>query len=135
MAEVAGVALAVFPLVIKGISAYVQCREVWWWRVAMKGVLRELQMENVLFQNTCTNILHGTCQPELAVDLLHGDGWDAEFIQHLQSCWGKTNAKVFVDAMTHMGAILTDVEEKLGFVRDVLPVRLPADSLPPYDRD
>ena len=137
MAEFAGLALTVFPLVIKGISAYVQCRDVWRWKVVMNGVLRGLRMENILFQNTCTNILQGTCQPELAVDLLRGVGWDADFIQHLQSCWGETNANAFIDAMTDMGTILTEVQEKLGFVNGVLhlPVRLATHPLPPNHRD
>jgi hypothetical protein len=120
----------VFPLVVKGISAYVQCRNVWQWKVAMASVFRELEMENTLFQNTCTNVLHGTCEPEQVVKLLAGDGWNEDFIQHLQNCWGEANAKVFVDAMRRMGVILTAVKEKLGLDHGELSVCLPHQLAP-----
>jgi hypothetical protein len=96
----------------------------------MASVLRELEMENTIFQNTCADVLGGICEPERVVKLLDGDGWNEDFIQHLQYYWGEANAKVFIDAMRRMGVILTAVKEKLGFDHGELSVRLPHQLAP-----
>jgi len=126
MAEVAGLALAVFPLLVKGIVAYVDANRVLQgvleWRLGMKCLLRELEMENVLFQNTCTHVLNGICQPEQAMQLLRGEGWDDDFGRHVQECWGERNAKAFIEGVEQMGVVLWEVEKKLGFDDGLLPV-------------
>jgi hypothetical protein len=128
MAEATGLALAVFPLVVKGISVYVDgtrtIKDLWHWKLGLKCLVRELTMENVLFQNSCQNVLKGMCQDTDAVLLLRGEGWDDDFKAHLRECWGEQNSKVFTEGVERMGAILKEVEKDLGLGNNMtVPVR------------
>jgi hypothetical protein len=116
MAEAAGVALAVFPLVIKGLRFYV---DLWHRKLGMRSLVRELKVENVLFQNTCTNVLAGIFPPSEVTKLMGGDGWDEDFVQHLQECWGKQNAEVFIEAVKEMTVTLEELRRKLGLESDM----------------
>jgi len=126
MAEAAGLALAAFPLVVKGIVRYIDAtrtvQEVLYWRRGMNCLLRDMKTERVLFENTCTNVLRGTCHVDQVVPLLRGEGWDEVFQQHLRGCWGEGSADIFIDGVKRMGVILVEVQKELGFDDGILLV-------------
>jgi len=126
MAEAAGLALAAFPLVVKGIVGYIDAtrtiQEVVSWRRGMNCLIRDMKTERVLFENTCTNVLKDTCHVDHLVPLLRGEGWDEVFQQHLRECWGERSADTFIDGVKRMGVILVEVQKELGFDNGILPV-------------
>ena len=129
MAEAAGIALATFPFLIKGLGFYLdgsrQIKDLWHWKLGMRCLVRELKAENVLFQNTCTNVLAGIFPPSEVTKLMGGDGWDEDFIQHFQECWGKQSAEVFIEAVKEMTAALEELRKRLGLDGDMAMSRFP----------
>lgn len=59
--EIAGLALAVFPIVIEGLEFYLKAFSITkrYWRYAsvLKSLLRELGMEKIKFENSCEELL------------------------------------------------------------------------------
>ncbi|KAF8253414.1 hypothetical protein K440DRAFT_657368, partial [Wilcoxina mikolae CBS 423.85] len=125
MATAAGLALAVFPLVVKGLSVYLdgsrKIKDLWHWKLGLRCLIRELKAESVLFHNTCANVLDGIFSPSEVTDLMTGNGWDDQFMLDLEACWGAENAHVFVDAVKQLSSILEELRTKLELDENMKP--------------
>ncbi|KAF8536481.1 hypothetical protein BDD12DRAFT_890141 [Trichophaea hybrida] len=128
MATAAGLALAVFPLVVKGLSIYLdgsrKIKDLWHWKLGLRCLIRELKAESVLFHNTCTNVLDGIFSPSEVTELMAGNGWGDQFMLDLEACWGAENAHVFVDAVNHLSSTLEELRIKLGLDENMKPESL-----------
>jgi len=112
--EIAGVALAVFPIVLNGLSSlrYTarKIKNLRRYRRCLGRVVRQLDMERGKFVNTCTNILGDMVTEER----LSGSGWkDPEFQERLKKRLGRRTAKVFRKLMHSMTSTLDDLKDEL----------------------
>jgi len=118
MAEAAGLALAIFPLVVKGLSVYLdgsrKIKDCLQWKLGLRCLIRDLKAESVLFHNTCTNVLAGIFSPSEVIALMSGQGWDDQFMEDLEASWGVETAHVFADAVKHLSSTLDELRTKLG---------------------
>lgn len=86
--EAAGLALAVFPLVVQGIDSYVQgvqtLRNVRRYKKIFPQVHRTLQLEHTKFESTCNLFLGNFVSDRQMANLLMGNGWkDIQFQDNL----------------------------------------------------
>lgn len=112
--EIAGIALAVFPIVLNGLSSLCctarKIKNLRHYRRSLGRVERQLDMERGNFVNTCTNILGDMATEER----LSGSGWkDLEFQERLKKRLGRRTAKVFRKYMRSMISTLDDLRDEL----------------------
>jgi hypothetical protein len=118
--ETAGLVLAVFPVVVEGLKAYLEGIESikrWWKYVSvLKHLIRVLRMEEAKFSNTCTELLHDLVPaPELALLLEKPGGWrwrDADLQINLKQRLGR-GFHAYLEAITDMTDILDEFRRKL----------------------
>ncbi|KAI5791093.1 hypothetical protein EDC01DRAFT_616349 [Geopyxis carbonaria] len=86
--EAAGLALAIFPLLVSGLKFYSEgCNTIIEWRQYRKGVkelTRQLKMEQAFFENTCASLLGGMVSAKESTCLMEdpgGDLWKTPKIQ------------------------------------------------------
>lgn len=112
--ETAGLALAIFPLVVKGISTLHESAHKVKNFIKYKNILgrlmNELEMERSKFFNTCEHILGDMATPER----LDGAGWDNNDFQHqLEERLSQQTAALFVMIMSSLGSNLRELSAAL----------------------
>jgi hypothetical protein len=126
--ESAGLALAIFPLVLQGIGAYLngadKAKDIWYWRRKLRCVERELKTESVLFRNTCLRLIDETNFKGVSI-LMDGDKYtlpvqwkQSDFEYRLSELMGKDIAEIFVGEATLMNDALSELSKMLGFDDD-----------------
>jgi hypothetical protein len=117
MTEAAGLALAIFPVVVQGLNVYLdgsqKIKNLWQWKLGLRCLIRDLKAESVLFHNTCTNVLAGVFSPSEVTLLMSSESWDDQFIVDLEACWGAENASVFIDMVKHLSSTVKELRTKL----------------------
>jgi hypothetical protein len=110
--ETAGIVLAVLPIFVQMLGAYLdatgnhRCR---------KALLRELRVESALFKNTCVTLLEGLGADKVT-RLLDGEEWnDPGLLELLGDRLGHDNAKLFVEYVQELSSSLSELGRKLGF--------------------
>ncbi|KAA8901720.1 hypothetical protein FN846DRAFT_908903 [Sphaerosporella brunnea] len=110
--EAAGLALAIFPVIVQGVSFYVdgtrKIRDVMDHRRKAKKLLRRLEMEKVKFENTCEFFLDITTE-EMA-SLVDGVDWEKTIHERLPD----KEARVFLDAESELAEHLKELRDGLG---------------------
>jgi len=125
MAEAAGLALAVFPVLIKGMSDYRKgLRTIGDWqkyRGQLSRLVRQLEMEQVKFENTCVSLLEGVVTAEKATALMAGTGWDdPEFQEILNQHLQPRLANAFADAVVALNSYLQLLSKDIGAVESCM---------------
>ena len=118
--EVAGLALAIFPVVIQSLQFYAKSLQETkkWWRYSMvaRGLLRDLEMERTKFENSCEELLFEVADSaELNLLLAHPNGpqWQETHLQiALKSRLGKSFS-VFLETVTAIQDTLQDLQARL----------------------
>jgi hypothetical protein len=117
--EAAGIALAIFPLLITGVQSYLdgtrKANDMWHWKRSLRRLRRELETESSLFENTCENLLKEVVSSDKLLALLDGKGWgDPDFVRRLSEHMGERIAKSFVSEVKELSKFLQKLEAKLG---------------------
>jgi hypothetical protein len=118
--ETAGITLAIFPIVIEGLKAYldgIASIKKWWQYVAvLKRLVRDLLVEEVKFTNTCTELLHDLVDtPELALllDKPGGERWRGAGLQmKLKQRLGR-GLQAYMESVIDMTDVLEEFRRKL----------------------
>jgi hypothetical protein len=118
--EAAGLALAIFPLVVKGYlegaSMFEDARKH---RRVLKRLVRRLDMENVKFENTCTDILDGMVPANELVRFLKGEGWKDDWFQvRLRRKFRPKEVDAFTNAVEDLVEYIQEVGQDLGLDAD-----------------
>jgi len=108
--EAAGLALAIFPLVVKGYQEGASMLKVAKnHKRVLRRLVRTLAMENILFENTCRSLLHGMVPANEMARFFdgRGEGWkDDRFQEQLQEKFRPEEVEVFTNAVEElMGCI------------------------------
>lgn len=116
--EAAGIALAVFPLVVKGLAVYLDgvktCKDIVRWRTGMKCLIRELNTESVIFRNTCNVVLEGVLPLADVSRLMNGGNWDDHYVRALEESLGEHNTQAFVGEVKELCSVLQELKIELG---------------------
>ena len=118
--EAAGLALAVFPLVVEGIKFYLKglATVKRWWRYAkvLEHLLPRLDLEKVKFANACEELLYeiaGTKELRLLLEDPGGPQWASDtLLDGLREHLGRS-FKACMAAVTDMRTMLERLIEKL----------------------
>lgn len=129
--ETAGVALAVFPLLISGLQSYANgirtIRELWQPQLALKSLIRELGMEKCKFENTCASLLEGMVTDADLTLLMESPGgppWSNPDLQDkLDSRFRPATLACYMDAMKDLASSLRILQDTLALDED--------DTVPP----
>jgi len=91
--EIAGLALAIFPLVIEGLEFYAssarKIKELWRYKLSLNRLISDLDTEKCKFENTCTSLLEDIVSDTdltLLMDDPGGALWEADRIQEKLKC-------------------------------------------------
>jgi hypothetical protein len=123
--ETAGIVLAVLPLVIEGLKAYlegVRTIEKWWrfdWELA--NLVRILDAEYIRYLNTCEELLVGIVSPSTVGALLdspNGDGWRAPDIEKKLRLRLRRSFLSFMETINDMENVVQQLVKKLGLDLD-----------------
>jgi len=112
--EIAGIALAIFPLVVKGLYSLLDAsrtvknlRDYHW---VLGRLVRQFNMEKSKFGNTCGEILGELVTRELLI----GKGWDdPNFQKILEARFRPHTAKLFIDLICFLRSNLQELIDKL----------------------
>ena len=125
MAEAAGIALAVFPLIIKGLDAVVKVTESlkkWFeYHKRLRHAIRALKMEETKFRNTLTKILRDTVYYPDLKELLEKPGEDLWRNETFKISFQAELGSSFDDfdrAISHMTATFNDLKVLLDLDHD-----------------
>lgn len=118
--EAAGLALAVFPIVVQGVGFYVdgarKVKDLKDHRRVLKRLARDLKVECFCFEEVCVRLLEGMVSAGEATLLLKGDGWgDIEFQVKLRERLGQEAAETFTELTEELFSSLKLLEDDLGF--------------------
>ncbi|KAF8248393.1 hypothetical protein K440DRAFT_626275 [Wilcoxina mikolae CBS 423.85] len=121
--EAAGLALAIFPLVVNGFGCYLdgirKIKEAKNYRGVLKRLIRNLEMEKITFENTCEFFLEGMVSAKEMEDLVIGVGWDRpEFQIILQGRLRANEAEAFAAAVAALTEYLQELVKDLGLDED-----------------
>jgi len=121
--EAAGLALAIFPIVVQGFACYLdgirKIKEAKNYRGMLKRLARGLKMEKITFENTCEFFLEGMVTGEEMVVLVTGVGWDKlEFQSTLLGRLKPNEAEAFIAAVKALTEYLREFEKGLGLDQD-----------------
>lgn len=132
--ETAGIALAVFPLLISGLQSYADgvrtIKELWNPHLALKSLIRELAMEKCKFENTCTSLLEGMVADAdltLLMESPGGSPWKNPDLQEkLDSRLSPYTLACYMAAMKELESTLRILQDSLGLYGDdtVLPLQV-----------
>lgn len=141
--EIAGLALAVFPIVVEGIEFYVAGLKTVhrWLRFAktLENLIRKLKVERVKFQNTCEELLYDICERGELQTLLDdpgGSGWQEPHLQvKLKSQLGRSYSS-YLECVAVIRNALEDIKHTLELDTDnnVRSFSRPLSSSPPPDQ-
>lgn len=132
--ETAGIALAVFPLLISGLQSYADgirtIKELWHPQLALNSLIRELGMEKCKFDNTCASLLEGMVTDAHLTLLMENPGglpWsDPDLQEKLDSRFRPETLACYIDAMKDLASTLRILQDSLGLDGDdtVPPLRV-----------
>ncbi len=121
MAEIAGLVLGGFPIIINGLHAYVKGIETikkWWqYRRTLQKFIHELQMEQTLFTNACTALLRECTSLANIEELLEdpeGKLWQDEGLREALRDWLGRSFNVFLSAVMDLQDTLAQLKKILG---------------------
>jgi hypothetical protein len=117
--EVAGLALAIFPIVLKGLRFYLEdtqeIKEARAYTGKLKRLHRKLKMENMKFENTCELLLEGMVSAEEMKRMVSGSGWeDPGFQEVLKQRLRPQDIQTIVDVMGDLKAYLQELVDAIG---------------------
>lgn len=115
--EVAGLTLAVFPLLVEGLKSYASgCRTIGEWRkylFILNKLVRRLRGQNVIFENTCTGLFEELFTAEQVTDLMKspgGEGWKSvEFSRVLHE--RLLSAETFLETVDEMRKSIQELHD------------------------
>lgn len=124
--ETAGLALAVFPIVVSGLQFYADgartIKAMWRPEMALKSLIRDIGMEKCKFENTCTFLLEGMVSDShliLLMDYPGGPLWrDNDLQEKLKSRLRPATAQYYMEAMEALTSTLQSLQVKLGLDKD-----------------
>lgn len=124
--ETAGLALAVFPLVVGGIQFYADgartIKEMWRPERALNALTRELEMEKCKFENTCTLLLEDMVSNSHLILLMERPGgplWGADDLQQkLKSRLRPAAAQCYMEAIEALVFTLQTLQDKFKMNKD-----------------
>ncbi|KAF8542788.1 hypothetical protein BDD12DRAFT_333858 [Trichophaea hybrida] len=121
--EAAGLALAIFPLVVNGLGCYLdgirKIKQAKNYRGVLKRLIRNFEMEKIKFQNTCEFFLGGMVSAKEMEDLVSGVGWNRpEFQCVLLGRLRENAADAFIAAVEALTESLQELGKDLGFDED-----------------
>jgi hypothetical protein len=119
--EAAGLALAVFPLLLEGLNVYMdgvqRVRDLRNWKRILHRLIRELKVECYCFEDICGKLLEGTGD---AKELMKGNAWDDHQVQRkLRERMGPDVAKTFTELVKELLELLENLKEELGISDEV----------------
>ncbi|KAF8244138.1 hypothetical protein K440DRAFT_663669 [Wilcoxina mikolae CBS 423.85] len=122
--EIAGIALGVFPIVVKGLTTYLdgsqQVEDLWRWKSSLKSIVRELKTESAIFENTCECLLEGFLSADEITSRMSGEGWDDITFQYrLKERLGTNTADAFTEGVQELFGYLLELKSQLGLDDDV----------------
>jgi len=117
--EAAGLALAVFPLLLKGLSVYVdgvlKFRDLRDWNSVLGRLVRELKVESYVFENVCGQLLEGMVSPGDPKEPMKENPWDDHEIQRkLRERMGPEVAETFTELVKELLELLENLRKELG---------------------
>lgn len=117
--ETAGLALAIFPLVVRGLAFYLDAaqkvKDIYKYEGVLKRLVRELEMEKSKFENTCAVLLEGMVSAEQLATLVSGKGWEDSNLQNgLDQCLGQNAAKSLTEAVAALNSLLESLRKGIG---------------------
>ncbi|KAI5816701.1 hypothetical protein BZA77DRAFT_53186 [Pyronema omphalodes] len=108
--EEAGLALAIFPILVQGIGLWFEglsmMNRMWCWKKTLENILRELDTERVLYHNTCLSLLEACGYEGPIEDLMNGD---TEFKNMLEAHMGKDIARAFLNEASQLLGLLKEL--------------------------
>ncbi|KAF8244378.1 hypothetical protein K440DRAFT_636134 [Wilcoxina mikolae CBS 423.85] len=114
--EVAGVVLAIFPLVIQAFAFYDDASKLKGSKMLLRRLVRDLEMERVKFQNTCEYILEDIVPAQVVRTLISGEGWEDVILQDaLLRCFRPAVVTVFIEALYDLLTTPQGLNDDLGF--------------------
>jgi hypothetical protein len=123
--ETAGIVLAILPLVIEGLKAYlegVRTIEKWWrFDRELANLVRILDAEYIRYLNTCEELLVGIVSPSTVGALLDspsGDGWRAPDIEKKLRLRLRRSFLSFMETINDMENVVQQLVKKLGLDLD-----------------
>jgi hypothetical protein len=119
--EVTGLALATFPIVVKGVSFYLDAatkvKEIRNYEGVLERLVRQLEMEKTKFENTCEFLLEAVLPADRVAALVGGDlkAWeDSDFQDALAQCLRTNTATAFTKAVAALNMSLRRLVERIG---------------------
>ncbi|RPB16179.1 hypothetical protein P167DRAFT_570890 [Morchella conica CCBAS932] len=128
--ETAGLALAIFPLVIEGLKSYSNgartIKDMWRSQVTLKSLIRELRMEKCKFENTLTSLLEGVASDQPNLLFLMNDPeckfWcTKDFQETLKSRLRPDMVEVYIEAMEELYSALESLTNKFALGSECEP--------------
>lgn len=125
--ETAGLALAVFPLVVSGLQSYADgartIKDMWRPEMALKSLIRDIGMEKCKFENTCTFLLEGMVTDLHLTRLMECPGgplWSEHDLQEkLENRLRRATVVLcYMDAMQELTSTLQVLQDNLGIDKD-----------------
>ncbi|KAA8894846.1 hypothetical protein FN846DRAFT_785833 [Sphaerosporella brunnea] len=117
--EAAGLALGIFPILIKGIRFYIDgvgtIKDWWRYKGVLSRLVRQLETEQLKFENTCGHLLEGLVTAGEATDLVGGIGWDNPAFQEiLGQRHNPKMVKVFTESVQALHRHLEQLSKDVG---------------------
>lgn len=117
--EAAGIALAVFPLVVKGLVGYLEGvktgKDIVRWRTGLECLIRELNSETAIFRDICYKVLGGALPPADVSYLMNGGNWDNHYVRAVEEGLGEHKAHAFIDEFKAQCSVLQELNNAVGF--------------------
>jgi hypothetical protein len=118
--EIAGLALAVFPVVVETVSLYLKAAEsvkrLWRYARVLRQLHRRINLEHVKLANSCEQLLYEIVETRDLLDLIShpgGPAWrEAELRSKLQEHLGRSYESFF-DTMLEINLSLGCIRAKL----------------------
>ncbi|KAK4693133.1 hypothetical protein P7C71_g4209, partial [Lecanoromycetidae sp. Uapishka_2] len=128
MAEVAGLVMAAFPIIIEGLHLYVEGVESikkWWSYVkTLKRLIRKLEMEKTKLENSCTELLYDIVDEQTLSLLLEKPGgyrWREDSLQQALRVRLDKSFSVYMGAIQDMKETMDEFKDKLELDADNKP--------------
>ncbi|KAF8252528.1 hypothetical protein K440DRAFT_644722 [Wilcoxina mikolae CBS 423.85] len=129
--EIAGLALAIFRLVITGITLYrdaaAKIKDLHHYETVLKQLVRQLDIEKLKFENTCAFLLEGILPADQVAALVEGDisRWnDPNFQNELGKCLRVGAATAFTRSVEALNQFLQGLIDEIGFDEYLQPTLL-----------
>jgi hypothetical protein len=117
--EAAGLALAIFPLVVQCIGFYIdgarKIKDIKDYEIVLKRLARDLRVECGCFEAACDQLLEGLASPGQVTLLMKGMGWDdVDLKECLRECLGPDRADTFTELVEELLMSIEKLKKDLG---------------------